>query len=553
MEPDDDTTQGQDPAGPAYGPVQGTLFALASPAEPAAAEAPRPVAPRPPPEPWHRGLTHRLRVLLHMAPLHDLRQSDARRDPELRHYDALALAMKVMDLIVDSAGLDREVDRDVVEQALGPLLAAMDAAAGLVPERGRHAAMVDRVLAGLRNDGERRRPFEVHYTDLDAEGRAVRRRLEFRLVMDHLHPAGGTVLRLSNEALNLYLNALDLDIEDAQAAAEAVVESQLARGRLDDAAQAARNARWQSLRYADKVTAILRDTRRDVESVDWRHDVPRLLADALGHIDLRLAVERNILATAEERLTVMAPGEPGARALVEVAGLISDCRLRHLDLHERLMRARNIFLDEQARQTFAWSIPTAWPNLLVEVLEPLLRVDQRAASRHLDQLFPGFFGAAAPAAPSLAELVTWCLRPRRDLVRTDIAALAPDLAVPGPESLDGVHFDADALRQVEHALATVVRPTPLASLLDLVAQGGSRAALELMTLVALQHFAPEEGAELALSVRRTPGATFDAHGFVGDALAVAPRARRPVAVAAAPVSDSDLDDPLASAPPGDLA
>lgn len=511
-----------------FSPIQGMLFpglgddARTLPAEPLV------TTPPPPPEPWHRGLTHRLRVLLHMAPLHDLRQSDARRDPELRHYDALALAMKVMDLIVDSAGLDREVDRDVVEQALGPLLAAMDEAAGLVPERPRHAAMVDRVLAGLRNDGERRRPFEVTYTDLDADGRAVRRKLEFRLVMDHLHPAGGTVLRLSNEALNLYLNALDLDIEDAQAAAEAVVESQLARGRLDDAAQAARNARWQSLRYGEKVGAILRDTRRDVESVDWRRDVPRLLADALSHIELRLAVERNILSTADERLGIMSPGEPGARALAEVSALISDCRLRHLDLHDRLMRSRNIFLDEQARQTFAWSVPAAWPNLLGEVLEPAMRADQRLASEHLDALFPDFFGGQAPSVPSLSELVGWCLRPRRDIVRTDIALVAPDLTNAPAESLDGVRFDAAAVRAVERALSTVTRPTSLSELLDVVADGGERAPLELMTLVALQYFAPEDDADLPLVVRRGAG-TLARHGFAGDELEIAPRSRRAVA------------------------
>ncbi|PKN54977.1 MAG: hypothetical protein CVU56_23700 [Deltaproteobacteria bacterium HGW-Deltaproteobacteria-14] len=518
-----------------FPPVQGSLFPGGAGADPPLSEPPRRVAAAPP-EPWHRGLTHRLRVLLHMAPLHELRQSDARRDPELRHYDALALAMKVMDLIVDSAGLDKEVDRDVVEQALGPLLAAMDEAAGVIPERPRHSAMVDRVLAGLRNDGERRRPFEVTYTDLDADGRAVRRRLEFRLVMDHLHPAGGTVLRLSNEALNLYLNALDLDIEDAQAAAEAVVESQLARGRLDDAAQAARNARWQSLRYGEKVVTILRDTRRDVDSVDWRAEIPRLLADALGHIELRLAVERNILSTAEERLTLMAPGEPGARALVEVSTLISDCRLRHLDLHDRLMRSRNIFLDEQARQTFAWSVPAAWPNLLGEALEPAMRADQRLATEHLDALFPDFFGARAPAVASLAELVGWCLRPRRDVVRTDVAVTAPELTTPAPESLDGVHFDAAAVRAVERALATVSRPTPLSELLELVSGAGARAPLELMTLVALQHYAPEDDAQLPLVVRRAPGRQLAAHGFSGDDLEIAPRSRR--AVAAEPPADA---------------
>ena len=222
------------------------------------------------PSAWDPALTHRLRVLLHTAPLHELRLGDSRRDPELRHYDSLSLAMKVFDLVVDSAGLDREVNRERVEQALGPLLDQMDAASGLAPDPSRHEAIVDRVLGGLRNDLDRRRPFEEVYTGFEEDLSAVRRKLEFRLLVDYFHPSGSTVLRLSNEAINLYLNALELDIEDAQAAAEAVVMSQLARGRFDEAVQTARNARWQSLRFAEKVTAIIRETRRDVSRVDWR-------------------------------------------------------------------------------------------------------------------------------------------------------------------------------------------------------------------------------------------------------------------------------------------
>jgi hypothetical protein len=115
----------------------------------------------------------------------------------------------------------------------------------------------------LTNDGDGRRPFAIGYRDL-ADGTAIERRLEFRLVWNYLPPAGGTVLRLSNEAINLYLRAWDLDIEDAQAAAEAVVFSQLQRGKFDEAVHSARNARIQSLRYWEKIMRIIRETRRDV-------------------------------------------------------------------------------------------------------------------------------------------------------------------------------------------------------------------------------------------------------------------------------------------------
>jgi hypothetical protein len=208
--------------------------------------------------------------------LFDLRRSDSLRAEELRHYDTLALAIKVWDLIVENMGLDVEMDRKSLRAALEPLLLKMDRAAGIEPNSERHDAAVEQVLGGLANDSERRRPFSVAYQDF-ANGEAVQRMLEYRLVLDYLHPSGGTVLRLSNEAINLYLRAWDLDIEDAQAAAEAVVLSQLNRGKFDEAVHSARNARLQSLRYWEKITRIVRDTRRDVHRVDWAGEVPKLL------------------------------------------------------------------------------------------------------------------------------------------------------------------------------------------------------------------------------------------------------------------------------------
>jgi hypothetical protein len=229
---------------------------------------------------WRGALTHRSRVLLHTAPLHDLRAGDAHLDDERRHYDSLSLALKIIDLIVENTGLDREVDRAAVSRALAPLLHSMDEAAGVAPDARRHALVIDRVLGGLRNDEERRRQFSVKYQDFDPEGKAVSRQLEFRLVADHFHPSGGTVLRLSNEAINLYLNALELDIEDAQTVAEAVVQSQLARGKFDEAVQTARNARLQSLRFREKIETVLRETRRNLRRVDWREEVPMTIACA---------------------------------------------------------------------------------------------------------------------------------------------------------------------------------------------------------------------------------------------------------------------------------
>jgi len=98
---------------------------------------------------WPADLTRRLRVLLHTLPLDGMRRSDAIRDTEFRHYDSLALALRVLDVVIDRLGLEAEADREVVTRVLRPVLSAMDAAAGVDPSPERHERMLDKLLGVL--------------------------------------------------------------------------------------------------------------------------------------------------------------------------------------------------------------------------------------------------------------------------------------------------------------------------------------------------------------------------------------------------------------------
>lgn len=464
--------------------------------------------------PWDPALTHRMRVLLHADPLLELKRNESRLDPELRHYDSLALAVRTLDLVIDHMGLDEEVDRAAVRRALDPLLRAQDEEAGVPPDPRRHEAVVDRVLSGLRNDTEQRRPFSIEYGDFDANGCSVRRRLEFRLLADHFHPSGGTVLRLSSEAINLFLNALELDIEDAQAAAEAVVQSQLARGKFSEALQSARNARWQSIRFQEKMARILRETRRDVQSVDWRDEVPSLLAEALEHIKVRLATEDGILETAREHLDVLSARDEQAAHVADVVRLMRDCRARHVDLHDQLMRARNVFLDEQGRQAFVAASARALPELTADVLEPILRMGQLRAQETTEAAFPLFFGARPPALLSLAELVLWQLRPRRPRSSGDQPAPALDLS---SVEFDIRRYSEAARAEASSFLRSVEGAERLSSLLERARDAGARQeTLELLALMALERYAPEGASPLR--VERCAGSVLETCGFYGDEL-----------------------------------
>ncbi|MEZ4442347.1 MAG: hypothetical protein R3B72_24855 [Polyangiaceae bacterium] len=496
----------------------GFAFALADGSEPRAADPASELATANPiGDAWPVDLTRRLRVLLHTLPLDGMRRSDAIRDAELRHYDGLALALRVLDVVIDRLGLEAEADREVVTRVLRPVLSAMDDAAGLPESPERHERMLDKVLGGLRNDGEARRPFREEYTSVDGEGQAQRHALEFRLLFDAFHPSGRTVLRPSAEACNLYLRLLDLDVEDAQAAAEAVVESQLARGRFDEAVHSARQARIQSVRFRDKVLQILRDTRRDVDRVDWKVEAPRTLNESLAHLERRVAVERGILGAADERLEIMPDEEAGSRrAVAQVADLTRDCLLRHAELHEHLIGARNVFLDAQARQAFAPKPSRPLPDLAADVLEPLLRMPTTRADRVLDRGFPLFVGPRLPVLASLEGLVAWMLQPRRPQPRQEIPV----------EPIDAADLDAELRRyppEVRAAAEALLDETGgEVRLSDLLSRartsGASNAVLEVIALLALQGFSTEDRTTARVAAEPIEGGRLEDPLLYGDDL-----------------------------------
>jgi hypothetical protein len=475
---------------------------------------------------WSRTLAHRLRVLLHTLPLAALHRADTLRDPELRHYDGLALGLATMDLIIDHMGLDTDVDRARVASHLAPMLDELDRVAGKWPDPERHAAMVDRVIAALRNDDERRRPFEARYLDVDGDGdgdgdgergasRLVHRVREFRLVYDEFHPEGGTVLRLSNEAVNLFLGALELPIEDAQAAAEAIVQSQLARGRLDEALESAHRAHLQSIRYKAKLERVLLDTRRDVTSLDWRVEVPRLLDEALAHVSSRLLVEQTIVTTAAERLDVLEGGDPRGAIVARIGALARECMLLHTALQGPLMRVRNVFLDEQARQRYVAPPVTARPELLREVLEPVLAMTAADALPVVEAVQPMLYGAHPPAVLSLRLLVDWQLRRRREMAPSPNEVADLDLA---ERAIDPTRFPEDIRAVVRELLAGLSAPCTLSALLEMLrAQGASPATIDALALAAGEAFAEEQ----AHSVERA-GARFEVGGWFGDDLVISP-------------------------------
>lgn len=467
-------------------------------------------------------LVKRLRVLLHAFPLFQLSQSDGRREESLRHYDTLVLALKILDVIAERMGMDVEADREYIDYTLEPVLNGMDARAGLLPNRERHQRIVDRILSFLRNDADAGRPFRQTYHDVQVDGSIIERQLEFRLIHDafSLSAQGSeTVMKLTDEAVNLYFNALGLDLEDSQAAMEAIVHSQLMRGKFDEARDNAHYALRQSRLYRDKLARVLRDTQRDISRVDWNEAVPSLIADAMKHLETRLDVEGNIIQVTQARLDALTPGTRESAAVASVAAYMQQCVETHTHLQKDLIGARTTFLDSQARQAFVPAQLSVRPNLMHDVVMPVLEMNVADARTLFDTTLPFLLTPQPPTMLSLNQLFYGLLRPKRAQRKDwiDIDTVEPD------------QFDQDMSRYsaidreiAESFLQGIRQPTTLTALLAYARQQHfSAAQCEVIVLLVMQHFDMNSTETPLVRVEKTGGLLEDPV-FFGDEVILQP-------------------------------
>lgn len=416
------------------------------------------------------------------------------REGEDSSYDPLCLSMKLFEVVIDQSGFGNEVVRQTVVDALCPLLIALDRAAEVIPDGDRHQRVVDRLLDSLMNEAQRGHSFNVNYSEFDESGQAHRRTFAFKLLKEIHGFSGEIALQLSSEAINLFLNALDLDIESEQIANEAVVEYQLARGKYDKARASAENARGQSLRYEDRIQRIIAQTKRDIRQVKWRDEVDEILVEALEHIALRLKTEDGIIRSATARLDTLDEGHESRDAIAGVVRLIKECRFRHLNLNKLLMLARSEFLDQQSRQCFRDVSVLEVIDLRDDVLGPLLglRGDQVCALSH--GAAHTLLGTQVPAVLSLTDLIRWQLQPRRPVTQGEVALEETELV----ETEADLHrFDEEVLRDAGKVFAELDGRIQLSELLTRLEDDGCPAVVrDAVVLQVLDYFDPDDEREV---------------------------------------------------------
>jgi hypothetical protein len=403
------------------------------------------------------GLARRLKALACTAPLHDLDTRKVRLDwCDGVGYQMAEIALQAIDQVTVAMDFDRGADHEEVVNRVLPFVAAQ------APERDRaeHVRVARWVLDNLINVGSTDRGFRALYGTFGVSGAYERRVWDFRLLIELVSPDGEIYLRASDEAINVLVGALDTDVESAQIAAEVKLENLIRRGRLSDAQLAAQQARYRTVQYAETLRRKLEATRRDVRAVDWEHEVPDLIDEALTHIAERYRYENAILTNITQTRDE-AEDPARKRKAAELVEIVSDCIRRHTQLQARLQEAGGAFRAEQDRQQFSGHAQRAVIDLFGHLLVPTLGLPVAQATAPVAAFFRAVSGLMPPRLPRLVRLVEQLLTPPQDKGHLLDEVPEPELApLPDPDV-----FSDEQWRQSSELLELDEVPRRLSGLL----------------------------------------------------------------------------------------
>lgn len=464
------------------------------------------------------GMTRRRKALALTQPLHDL---DARKSylegADFDVYAMAELALHAIDLVTVAMDFDRGADHEQVLRRLVPL------AADQAPDRPRaeHERVARWVLSNLINVGSVDRGFDVIYGTYRADGRYVRRRFDFKLLVELTGSGGELYLRATDEAVTVLVGALDTDVTSAQIAAEVTLDNLIRRGRLADARTAAESARYRTVQYAEQLRRQLDATRRNVLAVDWLRAVPALLDEALSHVEQRYRHENAIL-THIRRYRDAADDADHKRQAAELVAIVADCVRRHTQLQARLLEAGAVFRAEQDRQQFADVPARDGIDLYTQVLMPLLALPVATAAAPATAFFPAAVGVRTPRAVRLVDLVDGLLAPPAEQ-----EVLGPPVVEADLVSLrEPARFD-DETWSTATAILEIAPEAPrrLSELLAQARRAGGADVAELVVLLAAHALSPQVSAAArqgddVVSVAVDDGVELDDPWFGGSDLLV---------------------------------
>lgn len=347
-------------------------------------------------------VVRRVKAVAATRPLHDLERNKSSYEGDFwDRYDLLSLAVAAIDQVALAMGVSAGILYD-------------DAVSYLAVQASRQQpgdtdaiweAVARRVLDGLISDAPHETVYAAHDGDI-----TERRVHPFRLLYEQWAADDTVHLRASETAINVLVDALDLDVMSAQIAAEVQMRVLIERNALAGAVSVARRARYQSIQYLERVRTVVRDTAIDPDAYDWESEVPKFLTDALDHVIDRIRSEGELVQAVEERRDAAGSLEL-RRTANQLIAMLRECSSRHTELQRHLMGAREHLRAAQDDRLSRPRDSIRRADLESDLVVPLLEAPISVAGPLGEQLFAAFAAPRQPLHPTLAVMVDELLAP----------------------------------------------------------------------------------------------------------------------------------------------
>lgn len=430
----------------------------------------------------------RVAVLMRSRPIADAWVASGYQGIPDGTYDVATLSLAAIDQVISQQGFEEEATYDEVVAFLTGL-AATAAPQRPAEEHAKVARFTVNHLLNRQGNGSR---FNYLVSDYSPEGHQWLN-VGFWLLQEHEDPVRGvSVLSATKDAINALVGGLEFDVEDEQIANEAMLEKQLARGAFDAAEKSALKHQGLSVAYADEIAQILKDTRRDLRAVmdQWVEEMPGRLERARTHIADRLDSESRLLLKARESLEFDDPNITSAAA--RIAARLEEGRRRHEWLHNRVISARSVFLDEQERQSFRPPAATHLVDVESEILTPVLHLTLDQAQDVTSAWLVAVSGPVPPRISRLYRLINDLWTVKGDVGEEEEPPVEEEIG--DPDAPVVAPHVREAVIRIAH---TVGLPARLSALLDAcltdpnLAPEDRQQAADLMMLAVLWFYSPD--------------------------------------------------------------
>jgi hypothetical protein len=364
---------------------------------------------RPPAASAAATMQRRWRALTATAPINALVANIHHQDIDDEAYDLRQLAISAIDLVVSTMGYGQEL---TVEDATDHLITLAREMNPAPQDEGEHQEIAAAVLSNLLNANSDQRRFSYRYADMAAEP-ATWAEYTFKLLQLR-ETEHGDCLVASDQAVMLYVRALDTDLEDAEYAHAVLLARQLADGRLDSAEFSADDALRTSTGFAATLATLLTDTTRDVASHDWAKDVPARLSRARKHIKERIGEDGKLLEYLRTGLDTDVTDEVRDSS-GRIIDLLEAGRDMHLSVLSTLVDARPVHVAALNRQRLAARRRLRLLRLPEDVLNPCLMLGCWPAEAVTTAFADAASGVSVPRQATLRLMMRALWAPPRQI------------------------------------------------------------------------------------------------------------------------------------------